>query len=33
MTIPDLVNCLANLAQFLIPAAIITWADRKREAR
>ncbi len=28
----DVINCLLNLAQFLIPAAIFTWADRPRRA-
>ena len=33
MTIHDLLNGAANLAQFLIPAAIIAWADRRRKVR
>jgi hypothetical protein len=33
MTIADLLNGLTNLAQFLIPAALIAWADRAKAAR
>jgi hypothetical protein len=27
---PNLIDALGNLAQFLIPAAVIAWADRPR---
>ena len=30
---PDLLSGAANLAQFLIPALIIAWADRPRRPR
>ncbi len=33
MTLNDLLSGAANLAQFLIPAAIIAWADRPKRAR
>jgi hypothetical protein len=30
---PSLIDAIANLAQFLIPAAVIAWADRPRAPR
>jgi|GEM_PF-4283216 len=33
MSLNDLLNGAANVAQFLIPAAIIAWADRRKRAR
>jgi hypothetical protein len=33
MTITDFLDGLVNVAQFLIPAAVIAWADRRRQAR
>lgn len=32
MTLPDLANGLANIAQFILPALLIAWADRQRPA-
>jgi len=33
MTMPDFLDGLLNFAQFLVPAALIAWADRRRKAR
>jgi hypothetical protein len=33
MTIPNVLDGLANLAQFLVPALLIAWADRRGAPR
>jgi hypothetical protein len=33
MSTPDLLDGLANLAQFLIPAVLIAWADHRKASR
>ena len=33
MSTSDVLNGLLNLVQFVIPALLISWADRQREVR
>jgi hypothetical protein len=33
MTLADVLNGLSNFVQFLVPAALIAWADRRRKSR